>query len=400
MTDNEKRTCTWIDLSLSAGLLLQFTILTALGICKRFTPGQTLCLTMVFFGLWVVVEAENLFRIIRFWKEGRIRKYRENNKLELVFFISSLLLFPAAMVLPALGAARWLILLKVPSVLKRFRDESVFQMLIKLTAVCLIVLFVFPFLNVIAMSFSSPGEIVNIYPKKVSLFSVKYVLEDAAFFKSIATSIVITLTGTAISVICMAMAAYPLSKAEMPLRKTFMMFFLIVMLFSGGMAPNILLMNTLKLTDTVWALILPSVVMVFHLLLLKGFFEGIPTDLEESAKLDGAGNYTILFKIIMPVASPMIATVAFFTAIAYWNNINNSILYITSNQAIYPMPMYIKNFLSRNPMDIAMANPQLLAYWDNIKMSYILISMIPVACAYPFILKYIKNGVTAGAVKG
>lgn len=400
MIDNEKRTCTWIDIGLSAGLLLQIIILIAMGVCKRFSAEQTFVLTVVFFGLWVILEAENLFRIVRFWKEGTIRRYAEYNKSEILFFIGSLLLFPAAMALPAFGPVKWLILFKLPAVLKRFRDESVFQMIIRLTASGLIVLFVFPFLNVIAMSFSSPGEIVNIYPKGFSLFSVKYVLGDTAFFKSIFISVVITLSGTAISVVCMAMAAYPLSKPDMPLRRTFMMFFLIVMLFSGGMAPNILLMNTLKLTDTIWALILPSVVMVFHLLLLKGFFEGIPTDLEESAKLDGAGNYTILFKIIMPVAAPMIATVAFFTAIAYWNNINNSILYITSNQGIYPMPMYIKNFLNRNPMDIAMANPELLAYWDNIKMSYILISMIPIACAYPFILKYIKNGVTAGAVKG
>lgn len=400
MIDNEKRTCTWIDIGLSAGLLLQIIILIAMGVCKRFSAEQTFVLTVVFFGLWVILEAENLFRIVRFWKEGTIRRYAEYNKSEILFFIGSLLLFPAAMALPAFGPVKWLILFKLPAVLKRFRDESVFQMIIRLTASGLIVLFVFPFLNVLAMSFSSPGEIVNIYPKGFSLFSVKYVLGDTAFFKSIFISVVITLSGTAISVVCMAMAAYPLSKPDMPLRRTFMMFFLIVMLFSGGMAPNILLMNTLKLTDTIWALILPSVVMVFHLLLLKGFFEGIPTDLEESAKLDGAGNYTILFKIIMPVAAPMIATVAFFTAIAYWNNINNSILYITSNQGIYPMPMYIKNFLNRNPMDIAMANPELLAYWDNIKMSYILISMIPIACAYPFILKYIKNGVTAGAVKG
>lgn len=400
MTDNSRRKHTLTDWLLSGGLLLQLIILIILGICKRFNAEQLFFLNTVFFGLWVMMEAENGVRILRLWKAGQGRKYLADNRSELLFLAGSLILFPVTLAVPWFGAVRWLILIKAPSVLKRFRDESVFQMIIKLTAVCLILLFVFPFLNVIAMSFSSPGEIVNIYPKGFSLFSVKYVLGDMAFFKSIFISVAITVAGTAISVVCMAMAAYPLSKPDMPLRRTFMMFFLIVMLFSGGMAPNILLMNSLKLTNTVWALIFPSVVMVFHLLLLKGFFEGIPADLEESAKLDGAGNYMILFKIIMPVASPMIATVAFFTAISYWNNINNSILYITSNQAIYPMPMYIKNFLSRNPMDIAMANPQLLAYWDNIKMSYILISIIPVACAYPFIFKYIKNGVTAGAVKG
>ena len=179
-----------------------------------------------------------------------------------------------------------------------------------------------------------------------------------------------------------------------------MLFFMIVMLFSGGIAPNILLVNALGLIDTIWALIFPSVVMVYYLLLIKGFYESIPAELEESAKLDGASNMNILLKIIVPMASPMIATVSFFTAITYWNNINNSILYITTNKEIYPVPMYIKNFLGQNPMEIAMNNPTLLTYWDGIKMSYILMSIVPIACAYPFIFRYLKNDISAGAVKG
>lgn len=400
MIDNAKKKGNLFNSLLLIGLLAQILILLTQGIYKKLTTEQTLFLNLVFLGFWVLMEAELGFRAYRFMKAGNGSRYFRNNTMEVLCLLSSLFLVPGAMAFPAYGAARWIILLYVPGVLKQFRDETVFQTIINVTAACLIILFVLPFLNVIAMSFSSPGEIVDIYPKGFSLFSVKYVLADTAFFKSILISVLVTITGTVISVICMAMAAYPLSKQDMPLRKTFMMFFLIVMLFSGGMAPNILLMNSIKLTNTVWALIFPSVVMVFHLLLLKGFFEGIPADLEESAKLDGASNYKILFQIIIPIAAPMIATVAFFTAIAYWNNINNSILYITSNQEIYPLPMYIKNFLSRNPMEIAMMDPQLLAYWDNIKMSYIMISIIPIACAYPFIFKYIKNGVTAGAVKG
>lgn len=400
MIDHAKKKASLFNSLLLIGLFVQILILLTQGIYKKLTTEQTLLLNLVFLGFWVLMEAELGFRAYRFMKAGNGSRYLRNNTMEVICLLGSLFLVPGAMAFPVYGAARWIILLYVPGVLKQFRDETVFQTIINVTAACLIILFVLPFLNVIAMSFSSPGEIVNIYPKGFSLFSVKYVLADTAFFKSIFISVLVTITGTVISVVCMAMAAYPLSKQDMPLRKTFMMFFLIVMLFSGGMAPNILLMNSIKLTNTVWALIFPSVVMVFHLLLLKGFFEGIPADLEESAKLDGASNYKILFQIIIPIAAPMIATVAFFTAIAYWNNINNSILYITSNQEIYPLPMYIKNFLSRNPMEIAMMDPQLLAYWDNIKMSYIMISIIPIACAYPFIFKYIKNGVTAGAVKG
>ncbi|MEG0615546.1 MAG: carbohydrate ABC transporter permease, partial [Oscillospiraceae bacterium] len=343
---------------------------------------------------------ENLMRIGKAFKSGKIVDYLSSNISEVLYFAASIIIIPLSFFFPALLLFRWVTILKFPNVCKRFNDEKVYNVIVRIIMGTLIFFFVFPFLNVIAVSFSSPGETVNILPKGFDLFSVQYVLQDMAFYKSILVSIFVTVTGTIISVICMAMAAYPLSKPDMPFRKTMMMFFIIVMLFSGGMAPNILLVNALHLSNTIWALIFPSVVNVFHLLLLKGFFESIPLELEESAKLDGAKNYTILFKIIIPVAAPMIATVAFFTAITYWNNINNSILYITSNQDIYPLPMYIKNFLGRNPMDIAQSQPELLAYWDNIKMSYIMLSIIPIAAIYPLIFKYLKNGVASGAVKG
>ena len=186
----------------------------------------------------------------------------------------------------------------------------------------------------------------------------------------------------------------------MPFRRATMLFFVIVMLFSGGMAPNILLMNILGINNTVWSLIFPSVVQVFYLILLKGFFEDVPRELEDSARIDGANNFTILFKIVLPVAAPMIATVTFFTMVQYWNNINNAILYITSNQAVYPLPMYIRNFLNQSPIALAERNQELLSHWDSVKMSYVLFSIIPILLVYPFSFRYLKNGVSMGAVKG
>lgn len=348
--------------------------------------------------LWMALLVEQALRFAAFSPENRAF-YLKAERAEALFFILSLFLLPSAWMERRM-AARWILLLKLPQVLHNTDDEKSFQLIANLLAVFLIAVFVCPFLQVISVSVSAPGSIINLFPKKVDLWGLKYVLRDKSFFRSIGTSVFITVVGTAISVTSMTMAAYPLSKKDFPFRRGILVFFLIVMLFNGGMAPNILLMNSIGLTNTVWALILPSVVMVFNLLLLKGFFESIPPELEESAKIDGANNYTILFRIIVPVASPMIATVAFFTAISYWNNINNSILYITSNQSIYPLPMYIKNFLSTNPVDIASANPLLLTYWDNVKMSYILISILPILLCYPFIFRYLKNGVTMGAVKG
>lgn len=380
--------------------LISLLILVMEMVDNRFTVDYRQEFDVGFVILWLIMEVEALVRIARTSGKESLYYYFKFDKAEIVFVILSPLIILLSFFFPQAATWRWIIVMKMPNVLRRYNDENVFQIIAKSIALILTLFFIVPFLNVFANAISKPGQIINILPKNVDWFAMKYVLSDTAFLRSFGNSIFVTVVGTFLSVGSMAMAAYPLSKPDMPLRKTFMTFFIIVMLFSGGIAPNILLVNALGLIDTIWALILPSVVMVYYLLLLKGFFESIPAELEESAKLDGASNFTILFKIIVPIASPMIATVSFFTAITYWNNINNSILYVTTNKDIYPVPMYIKNFLGQNPMEIAMNNPTLLNYWDGIKMSYVLMSIVPIACAYPFIFKYLKNDISAGAVKG
>jgi len=349
--------------------------------------------------LWALLWLEQLLRMIRMGRETRGPGGKDArqawvllHKAELAFFVLTPLL-----ILPRFT---WLILLKLPYTLGRYDDERVFQHIVNGVAVILIVIFVVPFLHVIASAFSGSGTIVGIWPVNPDLYSVKYVLADRAFGRSVLISILITAVGTTFSVLAMTMAAYPLSKPQMPFRRTMMIFFMICMLFSGGMAPKILLMNSLKLNNTLWALILPIMVNTVHILLLKGFFEDVPEELEESAKLDGARNYTILFRIIVPVAAPMIATVVFSKLVEYWNNIETSVLYITSNQSIYPLPMYIRNVLNQNLMELATNNPTLRGYWDHVKMSYILLSILPIVATYPFIFRYLKKGVAAGAVKG
>ena len=162
------------------------------------------------------------------------------------------------------------------------------------------------------------------------------------FYQAFLVSIVVTVCGTIVSVLCMMLAAYPLSKRELPLRRTIMIYFFISMLFSGGMVPNYILVSSLGLTNTLFAMILPNAVMVFHLILMKAFFEGIPPALEESARIDGAGNLRILFSIIMPISMSMIVTVCLFTAVVYWNNYFNALMYISaSHSELYPLPFFV-----------------------------------------------------------
>ena len=348
--------------------------------------------------IWSYQVVDSVVQILCMEKSDRVL-YLKMHKSDWLFVLISVFALPLSV---TTGSMLWccVLFLKLPAALLPFNNEKVFQIIVDIIATILIVFYCFPFLNVFAVSLSSPDQIVNLLPKKIDLYSVKYVLADTGFFRAMGVSVFVTVVGTAISVFSMVMAAYPLSKPEMPFRRATMLFFVIVMLFTGGMAPNILLMNILGINNTVWSLIFPSVVQVFYLILLKGFFEDVPRELEDSARIDGANNFTILFKVVLPVAAPMIATVTFFTMVQYWNNINNAILYITSNQAVYPLPMYIRNFLNQSPIALAERNQELLSHWDNVKMSYVLFSIIPILLVYPFSFRYLKNGVSMGAVKG
>ncbi len=395
----EERRASRISLAMLLCVLFSIGLLFDQLLDARLSEGTTLLMNVIFAALQFLLLLEQAARILRFKREGTLIDYLKFNRAELLYAIVIIVVVPLSFLTPGLDPLRWVCLFKLPNICRRYNDENVFQVIANCVALLLVVFFTVPFLNVIANALSAPGQIINVLPKNIDLFAINYVLKDTLFLRTFLNSLFITVTGTCLSVVVMAMAAYPLSKKDMPLRRTMMVFFIITMLFSGGMAPKILLMNSLGLMDNIWSLILPSVLNVYYMLLLKGFYESIPSALEESARLDGANNFQILFRIVLPIAKPMVATVAFFTAIGYWNNINNAILYATTNKTIYPVPMYIKNFLSQNPMEIAMNNPTLLTYWDGIKMSYVLMSIVPIAIAYPFIFRYLRSDVSAGAVK-
>lgn len=259
-----------------------------------------------------------------------------------------------------------------------------------------------PILNILATALSTHSQTVLFFPKKFDLFAVKTVLTETNFYRAFAVTIAVTVLGTLISVLSMAFAAYPLSKKDLPLRRTFMIYFFVSMLFSGGMVPNYILMPSLGLTNTIFALVLPSAVQVFHLILIKNFFEGLPEALEESARIDGANNLQILFRVIFPISVSMLVTVGLFTAVVYWNNYFNALMYISAAHAeLYPMPFYIVNVTEqfRDP-NAAIVLGEKFKYEENIKAATIILSMLPIVCTYPFFLKYFTKGVVVGAVKG
>lgn len=255
-----------------------------------------------------------------------------------------------------------------------------------------------PILNVVAKTFSTFGKTVSIIPQGFTLYNVKYVLKSWSFYRAFFVSAGVTVCGTALSVAFMFMAAYPLSKKDLPLRQGFMIFFMIVMLFSGGIVPNFFVMKTFNLLNTPFALVLPTLVQVYNLILLKNNLEGVPAEIEESARIDGANNAVILVQILLPICVPSIASVALFTAVTYWNNYFNALIYLINAEEWYPLAMYILNRINTAP-DV-LGDQKLLMQKDYIDAAMIVISILPIVCVYPFVLKFFVSGVTAGSVKG
>ena len=193
-------------------------------------------------------------------------------------------------------------------------------------------------------------------------------------------------------------AAYALSKPDFPFRRIIMIFFIVTMVFSAGMVPNYFLVRTLGLTGTPWALILPPVVQAYNLILIKSYLEGLPKELEESAKMDGANSLQTMFQVMIPVSLPCVASVSLFTAVSYWNNYTNALLYLGSDEKWYPLSMYILNKIQADlsPVD------QTFEYLReaNIESAMVIFSILPILAIYPFVLKFFTKGVTVGSVKG
>lgn len=255
-----------------------------------------------------------------------------------------------------------------------------------------------PFLNVLSTALSTANMQINFLPRGFTFFNFKTVFTDAAYFRALGVSLLVTVVGTALSVVCMYMAAYALSKPDLPCRKFLMIFFIIVMIFSGGMVPNFLVMKMLGLTRTVFSMIFPSVVQVYNLILIKSYLEGLPKELEESAKIDGASSFQIMLRVLVPVSKPCIASVALFTAVSFWNNYTNALLYLGTEESIYPLALYILNHIQSpsDPLNITMVDIQK----SNIEAAMIVINMVPILIIYPFVLKYFTKGVMVGSVKG
>jgi putative aldouronate transport system permease protein len=266
----------------------------------------------------------------------------------------------------------------------------------------------FPFLNLVAKSLSSEAAvisgIVGILPVDFQIGTYKFVLANKQFINSFRITVIITLLGTVLALFMTVITAYPLSKTRLRGRKYIMLIFVFTMLFNGGLIPTYLLMQKLRLVNKMGVLILPGLLSVYNMLIVKNFFEGLPESLEESAKLDGASNITILFKIVLPLSKPVLATIALFYAVGLWNSYFTAMIYITRPE-LKPLQLYLKELLASTDDALRQAgafdmNSDLNRTTEAVRAASIITATVPILCVYPFLQKYFVKGVLIGSVKG
>ncbi|UJF33922.1 carbohydrate ABC transporter permease [Paenibacillus hexagrammi] len=264
---------------------------------------------------------------------------------------------------------------------------------------------IIPFIHVVAGSFTTSAEMAAktfvLIPTDWSLEAYKFIFSTSTIFKAMGVSIGVTLLGTVFSMFVTALMAYGLSRRDLDGRKPIMFLVVFTMLFSGGLIPTFLVVKELGLIDSYAALVLPSAVSAFNLIILKNFFQNIPEGLEESAKIDGASDFGILFRIVLPLSMPAIATISLFYAVTYWNTYLSAILYLNES-AMWPIQVLLRQIVVlasgmdySSTLDNVTPPPE-----QSVKMAVIVVATLPILLIYPFLQKHFAKGALLGSMKG
>lgn len=295
--------------------------------------------------------------------------------------------------------------------IKRSRGEEMLQIMIYVivTGICLLILL--PCINVLALSFNDGADAakggVYFFPRVFTLTNYKEVFADGKIMKGYVYTILRVLIGTSLSLTVTSLAAYALKEKNMPFAKLITMLITFTMLFGGGMIPTYIQYKNLNLLNSFWVYVIPGMVGVTYLLMMRTFFEGIPYDLEESAKLDGCGYFGTYFRIMLPLSKPVIAVVGLYTAVNHWNDWFAGAFYM-NNSDKWPVQTVLQQMLQRamsaqqEATSVAQAIVQNASHVtsDSLKMAAVVITTVPILCVYPFVQKYFAQGAMIGAVKG
>ena len=283
----------------------------------------------------------------------------------------------------------------------KLMDTVVWLIVILMTLCCLL-----PLLNTLAISFSNNSAVnanqVGILPVGFTLSSYKKLLEDNQFWRSAWISVLRVVLGTGLNMLMMILLAYPLSKSKnrFASRDIYMKLVIFAMLFNGGLIPGYIIVSKLHLLNTIWALVLPGAVPVFNVILLMNFMKGLPEALEEAAVIDGASEWTILTRVVLPISKPGLATMALFCIVGHWNDYFQGLIYMRTPSK-YPLQTYIQQLT----IDVSqITDTQQLIYFMTISTrtlnaAKIVVATVPLLVIYPFLQRYFVTGIVIGAVK-
>lgn len=289
-----------------------------------------------------------------------------------------------------------------------------FHIAINFIMILLSVCCLLPFILLIASSFTEESTLVrygySFFPRKVSLDAYKYIFSGSAkILTGYGITLLVTICGTFMGILFTVLLAYPLSRKELPGRNAISFFIFFTMLFNGGLVPSYMIWsNTFHIRDTIWALIFPNLLMnAFNIIMMRNYLTAnVPDEIIEAARIDGANEFVILYRVVWPMITPMIATLGLMVGLGYWNDWQNGLYYIVSRTELYS----VQNILNRMLQDAQFLSSglgggnigEMAARLPSmgIKMAIAVVGMVPVLVIYPFIQKYLVKGITIGAVKG
>lgn len=284
----------------------------------------------------------------------------------------------------------------------RMTDFIIYLLLILIAAACVI-----PFIYILAASITAPEELLKkgfiLIPTKFSLIGYQYILSTSVILSSLAVSISITVVGTLANLFFTALMAYPLAQRDLMGVSFLMKLVVFSMLFSGGMIPTYLVVKETGLLDSPAALIVPGLISAFNLIIMRSFFQQLPDGLEEAARIDGCSDIGILFRIVLPLSAPVLASLALFYAVGHWNAYFNAILYI-NDSTYWPIQVWLRQIVILAQGGIGDSS-QFGADFvpppaETIKMAVIVLSTLPILIVYPFLQKHFAKGALLGSVKG
>lgn len=293
--------------------------------------------------------------------------------------------------------------------IRRTKGQNIFEVFNYIIMVLVMFTMLYPILHVIFASLSSPYELMAhqgplLYPLKFNLAAYAMVFKNPMIVKGYGNTLFIVVVGTCINIALTSLAAYVLSRKNFMPAKVVTVFIVFTMFFQGGLIPSYLNVRSLGLYDSLFAIILPASISVFNLIIMRTGFEAIPVSLEESAKIDGAGHFTILWKIVLPLALPTIAVIVLYYAVAHWNGWFNAMIYLNTREK-FPLQLVLREILIQNDTTnmasssgVGVGDQEVVG--ETIKYAVIVVATLPILFVYPFLQKYFVKGVMVGAVKG